>query len=281
MYSTKFSITCVFTQHSNFYPRVADVVRYFHSSLLLMDICIISIACYHEECHYEHPFIHLLVLICKNFSEVYLGVGLLGHRVYNVHFFEIMTNFLFLPAVYKCSRWFTCFPFGIIRFLNFASLVVINLIVVLIWIILITNGIGIFFSSPWSFVFPLLWSAFSYLLPTFLLDSLKVFSLLFWVCSVHILKLSLCCYMCCNDLKDWEKWFDFFLSIMSLKKQFLNLKRTYLLKYNMYKTCIKNFWDFDWHCIKSKNYFRKSGHLYNIASSYPWKQYASPFNVFQ
>ena len=178
LYSTKFSITCIFTQHpvSNFYPCVANVVDYFHSSLLLMDICIISILCYHEECHYEHPFIHLLVLICKNFSAVYLGVGLLGRRVYNVHFFEITRNILFLSAIYKCSCWFTCFPtFGIIRFLNFASLMVINLIVVLIWIILITNGIGIFFPLPWAFVFPLLWSSFSYLLPTFLLDSLKVF----------------------------------------------------------------------------------------------------------
>lgn len=201
LYSTNFS--CIFTRHSvsNFYPSVANVVRYFHSSLLLMDICIISILCYHEECHYEHPFIHLLVLICKNFSEVYLGVQLLGHRVHNVHFYEIITNFLFLSALYKCFHWFTCFPtFGIIRFLNFANLVVINLIVVLIWIILITNGIGIFFSLPWSFVFPLLWSSFSYLLPTFLLDSLKVFSLLFWMCSLYILKLILCCYMCCNDL---------------------------------------------------------------------------------
>ena len=37
--------------------------------------------------------------------------------------------------------------------------------------------------------------------------------------------------------QDWEKWFDFFLSIMSLKRQFLNLERTYLLKYNL---CIKH-----------------------------------------
>lgn len=175
-----------------------------------MDICIISIACYHEECHYEHPFIHLLVLICKNFSEVYLGVGLLGHRVYSVHFFEIMTNFLFLPAVYKCSRWFTCFPFGIIRFLNFASLVVINLIVVFNLNYPYYKWDWHFFSSPWSFVFPLLWSAFSYLFAHFSTGFFEGFSLLFWVCSVHILKLSLCCYMCiCNDLKDWEKWFDF------------------------------------------------------------------------
>ena len=197
LYSTKFSITCIFIQHSvsNFYPRVANVVCYFHSSLLLMDICIISILCYHEECHYEHPFIHLLVLICKNFSEVYLGVELLGHRVHNIHFYEIITNFLFLSALYKGFHWFTCFPtFGIIRFLNFANLVVINLIVVLIWIILITNGIGIFF------LYALVICVSSSVKFLFLLDSLEVSSLLFWMCSLYILKLILCCYMCCNDL---------------------------------------------------------------------------------
>ena len=231
LYSTKFSITCIFIQHSvsNFYPRVANVVCYFHSSLLLMDICIISILCYHEECHYEHPFIHLLVLICKNFSEVYLGVELLGHRVHNIHFYEIITNFLFLSALYKGFHWFTCFPtFGIIRFLNFANLVVINLIVVLIWIILITNGIGIFFlyalvicvSSSVKFLF------LSFPIGFFGGFFFIVLNVFFIYPETNPLLLYVLQW---SFLKDWEKWFVFFLSIMSLRKQFLNLKRTYLL----------------------------------------------------
>lgn len=108
---------------------------------------------------------------------------------------------------------------------------------VLIWIILITNGIEQFLYVSWSFVFPLLWNSSSCLLPTFLLDSLRVFSLLFWMCSLHILNTNpLWLYVLqWSFLKDWEKWFVFSFSYGAFKEtEFLNLKRAYLLKYNIY-----------------------------------------------
>lgn len=150
-----------------------------HPILLLMNVQIMSTLCYHEECHYEHPFISLRCAFvrvspgCRAWSGVVRSQSacpfLWGH-----------SRPLPPPsAVKESSCWTKSLPtFGVIRLLNFASLVVTNLIEVVIWIIFITNVIEHLFicmqdcclsSSvkflflsfaqipPLSFVYPLLW----------------------------------------------------------------------------------------------------------------------------